>query len=88
MQENDDAELVASVAEEFVGKLGRDAVPYLRLEEVRAMDKGDVLSAEAWHDIADAPCHIYHIVVIVASGRTVKPGWAADSALNGARSSP
>lgn len=56
MQEDDDAKLVASVAEEFVDRLGRDAVPYLRLEEVRAMDKGDVLSAEAWHDIADAPC--------------------------------
>ena len=54
VQEDDDAKLVASVAEEFVDRLGRDAVPYLRLEEALAMDKGDVLSAEAWHDIADA----------------------------------
>jgi len=54
MQEDGDAELVASVAEEFIGRLGRDAVPYLRLEEALAMDNGDILSAEAWHDIADA----------------------------------
>ena len=58
MEEDDDAELVASAAEEFVGKLGRDAVPYLRLGGALAMDKGDDLSAEAWHDIADAAAFI------------------------------
>ena len=54
MQEDDDAELVASVAGEFIGRLGKDAVSYLRSEEGLARDTGDVLSAEAWHDIADA----------------------------------
>jgi len=55
MQEDDDTELVASVAEEFVGRSSRDAVPYLQFEEALvATDIGDVLSAEAWHDIADA----------------------------------
>jgi hypothetical protein len=54
MEEDDDAELVASVAGEFVGKLGRDAVPHLRREGALATGEGDDLSAEAWHDIADA----------------------------------
>jgi hypothetical protein len=54
MREDDDAVLVPSVAEDFVGRLGKDAVPYLRFEEALAADKGDALSAEAWHDLADA----------------------------------
>ena len=54
MQEDNDAELVASVAEEFVSKLGRGAVPYLRLEGALATGEGDDFSAEAWHDIANA----------------------------------
>jgi hypothetical protein len=54
MEEDDDAELVASVAGEFVGKLGKGALPHLRREAVLAMGKGDDLSAGAWHDIADA----------------------------------
>jgi hypothetical protein len=54
MEEDDDAELVASVAGEFVGKLGKGAVPHLRREGALAMGKGDDLSAGAWHDIADA----------------------------------
>ena len=58
MQEDSDAELVASVAEEFVDRLGRDAVPYLQFEEALAMDNGDILSAETWHDIADAVVHV------------------------------
>jgi hypothetical protein len=45
---------VASVAEEFVGKLGTEAVPYLRAREALSAGRGDSLSAEAWHDIADA----------------------------------
>jgi hypothetical protein len=52
--QDDDAELVTSVAEGFVGQMGRDAVPYLHTEEVLARDQGDCLSARAWHDIADA----------------------------------
>jgi len=54
MEEDDDAELVASVAGEFVGKLGKGAVPHLRREGALATGEGDDLSAEAWHDIADA----------------------------------
>jgi hypothetical protein len=54
MEEDDDAELVTSVAEGFVGKLGKGAVPYLRLEGALATGEGDDLSAQAWHDIADA----------------------------------
>jgi len=49
-----DAEIVASVAGEFVGKMDDDAVPYLREREAAAAGYGDSLSAEAWHDIADA----------------------------------
>jgi hypothetical protein len=54
MREDNAAELVGSVAQESVGKLGTNAVPPLRLEEALATDKGDMLSANAWHDIADA----------------------------------
>jgi hypothetical protein len=50
----DDAELVKSVAADYVNRLGRDAVPHLRRQEARAEQQGDALSAEAWHDIADA----------------------------------
>ena len=53
-EQDNDAELVASVAEEFVGKLGTEAVPYLRAREALSAGRGDSLSAEAWHDIADA----------------------------------
>jgi hypothetical protein len=52
--QDDDAELVAWVAEGFVGKLGTDAVPYLRRRETASAGEGDSLSEEAWHDIADA----------------------------------
>jgi hypothetical protein len=52
--QDDDAELVASVAAGFVGKLGTEAVPYLRTQEAASACEGDSLSAEAWHDIADA----------------------------------
>jgi hypothetical protein len=58
MEDDADAEIVASVAKGFVGKLGRDAVPYLRFEGTLATGKGDDLSAEAWHDIADAAAFI------------------------------
>jgi len=54
MVEDDDAELVASVAGEFVGKLGKGAVPHLRRKGALATGEGDDLSAGAWHDIADA----------------------------------
>jgi hypothetical protein len=54
MDDDDDTEIVASVAEEFVSKLGRAAVPYLHTEEVLAREQGDCLSARAWHDIAEA----------------------------------
>jgi len=70
MQEDDEAELVASVAGEFVGRLGRDAMLYLRLEEALATDKGDVPSAEAWHDIADAAALILACVDQSSSRRT------------------
>ena len=46
----DDAELVKSVAADYVNRLGRDAVPHLRRQEARAEQQGDALSAEAWHD--------------------------------------
>jgi hypothetical protein len=52
--QDDDAELVASVADWYVSKLGRDAVPYLQLEESLSRGDGDCLAAEAWRDIADA----------------------------------
>jgi hypothetical protein len=54
MVQDDDTEIVTAVAEEFVEKLGSDAVPYLRQEEDLAADRGDSFSADAWHDIADA----------------------------------
>ena len=50
----EDAELVKSVAADYVKRLGRDAVPHLRSQEARAAQRGDALAAEAWHDIADA----------------------------------
>jgi hypothetical protein len=56
--QDDDAEFVAWVAEGFVGKLGRASVPYLRTREVVSACEGDSLSAEAWHDIADAAARI------------------------------
>jgi len=52
--QDDDAEIVASVADWYVSKLGRDAVPYIQSEESLSRGEGDCLSAEAWHDIADA----------------------------------
>lgn len=55
----DDTELVKTVAADYIKRLGRDAVPpHLRRQEARASQHGDTLSAEAWHDIADAAASI------------------------------
>jgi len=58
MTESDDADLVEAVAEGFVRRLGRDAVPYLHNQEAVAERNGDALSAQAWHDIAEAAVQI------------------------------
>ena len=50
----DDADLVKTVAADFARQCGRRAVPYLRDQAEIAANQGDALSAEAWHDIADA----------------------------------
>jgi len=54
MKDDDDADVVRSVAEDCVTRLGRDAVPYLRSEEAASERANDGLSAQAWHDIGDA----------------------------------
>src|SRR5215213_1303836 len=46
-EQDNDAELVALVAEEFVGKLGTEAVPYLRAREALSAFRVDSLPAEA-----------------------------------------
>src|SRR4051794_9441994 len=45
--DRDDAEIVASVAEGFLRRLGREAPQHLRTEETRAERHGDTLSPEA-----------------------------------------
>ena len=47
----DDAVLVAAVAEDYVRRLGRDAVPHLRRRQATAQGQADT---KAWCDIADA----------------------------------
>jgi hypothetical protein len=54
----DDTQLVKTVAADYIKRLGRDAVPYLRRQAARASQHGDTLSAVAWHDIADAAASI------------------------------
>ncbi len=53
-QDNDGTDLVIAVAEDFVGRFGSDVMLYLEHEESLAANRGDSLSAEAWHDIATA----------------------------------
>jgi hypothetical protein len=50
----DDADLVRAVAEDYVTRLGSNAIARLRNEEAISRGDGDTLSAEAWSDIADA----------------------------------
>src|SRR4051794_18342374 len=83
MEKDDGAELVASVAEEFVGKLGKGAVPHLRFEESLAVGKGDDLSAEAWHDIANAAALILKLHARIAA-RAACYGVRDPSGLSGA----
>ena len=52
--EDDDAHLVVAVAEDYVRRLGRDTVPYLRAQQKTAERHDDDLAVKAWHDIADA----------------------------------
>ena len=54
MVEHDDDELVVEVAENYVRRLGRDAVPFLRTRAMNAADDREPSSAKAWRDIADA----------------------------------
>ncbi|MFL6798084.1 MAG: hypothetical protein ACJ8F3_11795 [Xanthobacteraceae bacterium] len=58
--DRDDAEIVASVAEGFLRRLGREAPQHLRTEETRAERHGDTLSAEAWRDIANTAERLLH----------------------------
>jgi hypothetical protein len=49
----DDADLVAIVASDYVRRQGRRAIDHLRDKEAFAEQAGDMLSAEAWGDIAE-----------------------------------
>ena len=49
-----DEELVQRTALDYIRMYGRDAVPRLLERAEAAVFIGDVLSAEAWQDIADA----------------------------------
>jgi hypothetical protein len=51
---SDDDDLVEQVAREYVERHGRDSLPILRERAEIADEFGDVVSAEAWRDIADA----------------------------------
>jgi hypothetical protein len=50
---SDDEDLV-QVAREYVHRHGRDSLAILRERAELADEMGDVVSAEAWRDIADA----------------------------------
>jgi hypothetical protein len=50
----DDAELVDTVAADYVRQNGAAAPAYLRDFEFIARGRGDELSADAWEDIANA----------------------------------
>ena len=50
----DDGEAVEHVAREYIGRHGPDSVPILRERADLSDEVGDLLSAEAWRDIADA----------------------------------
>lgn len=52
--DDDDAQIVSLVAADYVTRMGRGAVAYLRLEEALSAGEGDALSAKAWRDIGDA----------------------------------
>ena len=51
---SDDDDLVEQVAREYVQRHGRDSLPILRERADMAEELGDVFSAEAWREIADA----------------------------------
>jgi hypothetical protein len=65
--ENDDADAVRSVAQDYVNRLGKDAAPYLRAEEAASKRANDGLSAEAWHDIGDAAERILSRLILSRS---------------------
>lgn len=48
----DDGDLVRKVAARFVADLGEGAFDYLSRQAEIAADKGDVLSEDAWLDLA------------------------------------
>ena len=50
----DNGEAVEEVAREYVRRHGPDSVPILRERADLCDEVGDLLSAEAWRDIADA----------------------------------
>jgi hypothetical protein len=50
----DNGETVEQVAREYVRRHGPDSVPILRERADLSDEVGDLLSAEAWRDIADA----------------------------------
>jgi hypothetical protein len=54
MSDDDDDDLVEQVAREYVQRHGRDSLAILRERAELADEMGDVVSAEAWRDIADA----------------------------------
>jgi len=55
MEEDDtDVAIVASVAGDYLARLGREALPHLRDQAIMAAGQGDAISAQAWSDIADA----------------------------------
>jgi hypothetical protein len=51
---SDDADLVEQVAREYVQRHGSDSIAILREPADAAEEMGDVLSAKAWREIADA----------------------------------
>jgi hypothetical protein len=50
----DDAPLVLSVARDYVNSLGKAAPRKLRQFACAADDRGDMVAAETWRDLADA----------------------------------
>ena len=54
MSDDDDDNLVEQVAREYVQRHGSDSLAILRERADAADAMGDVFSAEAWRDIADA----------------------------------
>jgi hypothetical protein len=49
-----DQELVRAIASNFARRLGAEALEELRQRASLAAEKGDLLSEQAWRDIADA----------------------------------